>query len=777
MKKAVIFFAFFWGVSALTMSQAPQLPKQVKVGKPEILKPQNGTYKRDDLEREFKPGGKWGTKKMVNEFWVVRSDRNRNPVYADALKTRTLTTMLAFNQPVVICEVKGDMALVYEDNKMEKYPEIPSYAKSIGWVPMEQLLLWDACPTDQRGVQYKALIAINLNKLNGGKIFKGMYYKDPEKNEDPQNLAMDMKFYFIMKESANGQRVLLCENPTVFGNNLYGWVDDNAFSRWNQRACLEPNWNPQYADSHKGQEVGVYADKNLSSGNKVTSWEYGKSNGDKDEWFQYRMSPSQLRFPIIEKVDEQANWLHCTSYADKTGKANFGEELRNTTEQVKKVQQLRGQMNVILAIEATTEMSEIMPAVKKSLAKCRSFSGTGLQIKVGVVLYRGTAQGANGLEIVPLTGYDDPLVLSKLESAKANGRLSAKERNVALSLAIEKATDASNMGFKKDQKNLLLVIGSRGAPESDHTFTDSKLLKKLYDNNIQVMSIQVTKNPSGSWVNFNDQMVDLIKGNVNKQYEGIKDKADFKLRKQGDGYNFNATFKENLLFAQIRYSKELGTPLSAEEVIKYIDNGINGFAEASKKWDNYFEESLGDIQFDPAFLKRYLGEAGFERWKQVKAISAFDGFTRRKDMKDNDYWHYILYLSGDELQKLLADLKPAYEIAAGKMSDDRKPYIDAMRALVKTHLGQSNDKGIDNMDEDQLQELIYGLDVHTKIATRRKLKDIADPRVVTSIEYQKMLSNFKDNYEKLLRSFTDGYTYRTKFGKDWYYWIPIEDLP
>ena len=146
-------------------------------------------------------------------------------------------------------------------------------------------------------------------------------------------------------------------------------------------------------------------------------------------------------------------------------------------------------------------------------------------------------------------------------------------------------------------------------------------------------------------------------------------------------------------------------------------------------------------------------------------------------MKDNEYWHYILYLSGDELQKLLADLKPAYEIAAGKMSDDRKPYIDAMRALVKTHLGQANDKGIDNMDEDQLQELIYGLDVHTKIASRRKLKDIADPRVVTSIEYQKMLSNFKDNYEKLLRSFTDGYTYRTKFGKDWYYWIPIEDLP
>ena len=502
-----IFFSllFFLSYNCPSIAQLPQLPKQVKVGKPEILKPKSGTYKRDDLEKEFQPGSKWGTKKTVPEFWVVRSDRNRNPVYADTLKTRILTTMLAFNQPVVICEVKGDMALVYEDNKMEKYPEIPSYAKPIGWVPMENLLLWDACPTDQRGVRYKAVIAINLNKLNGGKSFKGVYYKDPERNEDPHHLAMGMKFYFIMKESANGQRVLLCENPTVFGNNLYGWVDDNAFTRWNQRVCLEPNWDLQFVESHKGQEVGVYADKNLSSGNKVTSWEYGKSNGDKDQWFQYRMDPSQLRFPIIEKVDEHTNTIHCI-FIDHFGKANFGEE------------------------------------------------------------------------------------------------------NIA-------------------------------------------------------------------------------------------------------------------------------------------------------------------------FLKHNLGEAGFERWKQIEGVLLFDGYVPAKDKEGNDYWHYVALFSGDELQQLLADLKPAYKFAAGKMSDDRKPYIDAMKELVKVHLGQTKNEEIDNMDENLLKNLIYGFDVHTDLGNRKKLKDIANPQAVSDIEYQKMLSNFKDNYEKLLKSFTDGYTYRTKFGKDWYYWIPIEDLP
>ena len=322
---------------------------------------------------------------------------------------------------------------------------------------------------------------------------------------------MDMRFFFILKESRDGKRVLLCENPTVFGNNLYGWVDKDEILQLHHRLFIEPNWNSEYNERHKGKQVAIYADSSMTSGNKIASWEFGKSNGDKDRWFQYRMIPSQLRFPVIDKIDEKENQIHCICFADKS-----------------------------------------------------SFMG-----------------------------------------------------------------------------------------------------------------------------------------------------------------------------------------------------------------------SRSEIQLDPEFLKRYLGIAGYERWKQVKAISAFDGYTRRTDMNGNEYWHYVLFLSGGELQKLLDDLKPAYEVAKKKL-DDRKPYVDAMRDLVKAHLGQANDKGIDsidNLDEDQLRSIIYAIDIHADKDKRLKLKDIADPRVVTSIEYRKLLSNFQQNYEKLMGLYNDGYTYRTKLGKDWYYWIPIEELP
>lgn len=100
-----------------------------------------------------------------------------------------------------------------------------------------------------------------------------------------------------------------------------------------------------------------------------------------------------------------------------------------------------------------------------------------------------------------------------------------------------------------------------------------------------------------------------------------------------------------------------------------------------------------------------------------------------------------------------------------------------MRAIVKAHLGQNDDKGIDLMDADELQELIYGLDVHSEMTNRRKLKDIQDPRIVTPIEFRKLISKFSANYEKLQSIQNDGYSYRVKMGQNYYYWIPIEDLP
>lgn len=757
----------------------PVLPKKVKVGKPAILEHQ--PCKLEELKNVFCAERKWGTKKTASKYWIVYSDRSHNVLYSDANKTRKLEATLAFKQEVVIADVQGDMALVYEDRSLnlDHYPMISQdKAKWLGWVPMDHLLLWNKCPTDRRGVQYKALLSMNLNEMRDDfDKFKGKYYEHPENDNNPKDLHMDMSFYFIMKESDG--RALLANSPTIGERGLFGWVDYSAFSRWNQRACLEPNWSSTFVQNHKGEDVALYFDKDLKV--RATRWEYGKSNGDVESWYEYRMDPAQFRFPILDKVEEGDESIHCTAFSrlsgGKVNYANYDEGNREVTEDVEQIRKMRGRMNLIFVVEATTEMNGIFPAIKESIKKCEGIAGQGLNVKVGAVLYRGAAQGASGIETVALTNYDDPLLNKKLEAKNANGKITDKNRDVALSLALEKAADAEAMGYNKDHNTLLLIVGSRGAPEDDRTFESSQLLDKLLENNVQVMSIQVVRSITGSWVNFNEQMRTLIKKNVQRQYEAIGDKPKFNPTE--GGYNFYSeknSSDESVLFAEYRYSKELGKALSPAEVTSYIDSGINKFAEISEKWADHFEEALGDIEFDPQFLERHLTPEGYQQWKKVKAISALEGYTELKAEDNQKYWKYILYLSGDELKGLTSEMKQVYEIAK-EGSGDRKPYINAMKAIIKSHLGQNDDEKIDKKSVEELQELLYGLNVHNDDREYNyTLEEIQDPRVVSSVEYQTILDDFVKKYERL-DGFRKNYRYKVKVGEDYYYWIPIEELP
>ncbi len=789
MKRVLFVIALFWSLQYMMAQNAPSLPKQATVYKPAVLKPSSGsTYKKTDLERELCSENKWGLKKTVKEkereFWCVYSDRNNNPLYGDVAGTQKLTTSLGFKDAVIIADIKNNMALVYLDPKMGKWPNISEKAKSLGWIPMENLLLWDICPTDERGVQYKALIAIHLNELKG-KVFEGVFYEDPVSTDNPKNLQMDMKFYFRMKESDDGQRTLLSTSPSDQSNGLYGWVDKSSYTNWDQRACLEPNWDNNYATKHENFEVRVYSNENMENSDIVTRWRYGEPNGDKDRTSRYRMAPAQLRFPILGQINEEINLIHCTSFSSKLGNnmANFDSDSRSIIEDVDVVRKMRRQMNIIFVVEATAEMQEVLPAIKESVMKCQNYYGQGLKIQVGVVLYKGVDMGEDGIEIVALSDFDDPLLISMFDSKNAESKLSARERDVSLALAIEKATDPVLMGFNKNQNNLLLVIGNRGASDEDSpVFESDQLQDVLYDNNIQIMSVQLKRQGgNSSWGNYYDQMSELIRINVNRQYASIGDNARFVShsndKKEADGHDFISTKnkEKSVLFAQMRFPLS-GKELTPIEITQYIDDGINMFAVAAQNWNSYFEQSLGKIDFDPAFLKNYLGEDGYKSWEKVQAISAFDGYTKKIDPDGEEYWHYILYLSTQELETLLSKLKGAYEVAK-KQEDNRKPYVEAMREIIKTQLGQQKDKSIDTMSADSLQKLIYGLNVHTDITNLRSLKEIQDQRVVTTVEYKKMLKKFSDNYKKLEDILHENYRYKTDIGKESYYWVPIEDLP
>jgi len=358
----------------------PALPVKVTAKLPSVLNT-NGVVKKNVLDKEFCPGSNWGQTKTVDRFWLVCSDRKDNVVYMDSRKRQRAPKPLGFGERVIIAQIEGDMALVYEDSRMEHFPAIPSYAKSRGWVPMDHLLLWTHSPADSRNRLMMVSLAINLNEVRQDQFEHERLFKNPEGGSS-ERMTMDMNFYYIMKESLDGNRVLLCKQSSFTGNNLYGWVEranPNLFE-WNNRLCIEPNWSPAFVESHMKRKANFYLTDQLLDSEIISSWTFGTSNGDADRFTMYRMRPGMLRFPVLSQPHNNA--IQCITFADRTGNVD-PMVIRETREEI-------GKMNFIFAIEATTEMAQYFPAVKSALNTCKVL-GDG--VRVGLVLYRGAAVG------------------------------------------------------------------------------------------------------------------------------------------------------------------------------------------------------------------------------------------------------------------------------------------------------------------------------------------------------------------------------------------------
>lgn len=771
MKKKLFLTVFAFSCLSQVLAQVPSLPQKLKIGTPEVLKPdREGTYKMSDLEKELNADNKWGTKKMSKTYWVVWSDRDNNTVYSTPEKSNRLDASLNFGDRVTIADIKGDMALVYTENKDGVvWPDISNKAKTIGWVPMDNLVLWQRCPTNEYGIQKKALIAIHVNE----KKFDQKRYRSPENNTIGENLSMDMEFYFIMKE--DGRMALLCRNPTILpqGQNLYGWVDRGNYARWEQRACLEPTWDRDYVAHNMNKEASVYIEPSITSGT-VLKWQYGTANGDTDDpSCDYRMSPELLRFPILEQIKELDKFSHCTVFSDATGKITNADP--GTGIEIDKYRDSKRVMNLIFVVEATPDMKGYLSALKETVQKCERFNRRNFRVRVGLVLYRSNASGNVATEKVPMSNCDDANLLSMLADSKATGHWQGNKRTVALKKAIETASDPMQMGFSNKESNLLILVGNKGDAE-DSNLTDGVMLRRFSYNFIQMMSVQVVTAGTGSAAIYNDQVESLMKENLKNQYAGGQ--YTQKRIRGNIGYSFESMeSKDNVLFSRTLYPAGDGDKWTGVEVSTHVSGGIGKFADTIENWLKLYEEELDKVGagFDSQFLEHYLGADLYSRYKKLKGISAFDGYVRLKDHEEQDMWHYIIYMSSDELAQLLENLKDTYD-AAKNGSDDRTKYRNAVRNLAKNIAGQNDDKEIDKMPINELQKLIYGLNVQTG-ATGRDLEQITDVSRTRGNVYQEIMKEFVNKYQRLDDIYTKKYRYAKKIGENKYFWIPIEDLP
>ena len=742
----------------------------------------------------------------VQKHWIVFSDRSDNVTYTEPNARSATFSKLSLNEEVRIAQIKNGFAQVYtEPQKSIEYPKISQFAECKGWIPMGKLLLWHSCPANNVGVYNKALLCVNLDDMGDG----GKLYGNPNKEGGYQTLNTDMNFYFVMKRE-NGM-ALLSKFHTMEGTSnqvLYGWVGEASYVAWNQRSCLEPNWEEEAVGYFSKNKViaKVYDSKVPKANEKPgTSWnfaEYSKtvsaSSKGKD---RYRMPANTLRFPILDGGN--STLYHCSSFG-ATGTAAgtslnryiSGEDskIRKSKEAVDKLSKI----NIAIVIDGTKSMEAYFPAVKDAILEGVNFFGKNDKVRFGVVIYRDYTDGEEGvLETFPMTAPNNPKLKDFLVSGGNYGVKSSKQDKTnaeALYYGIDSAIDFFK--FNPDESNIMLVVGDCGNDRNDTKVAPETIVKKLADKNIHFMGFQVRSESDDAFTLFSEQLLNIMKNSVQMKYDRMwqrMSEADKKGAKkltvapvlEDDGYTISNNYQNELYIGAYR-NPERKKAMDPKKLTTLMENAIMACSQTVDYQRSLLINSeaggdawgttdavTGQMIFDKEFVRSRLGDK--DQDTDGKLLS-FTGWTKKQDDSGRQFWKPVIFISSDEFNVLMTRLEPVNDAAVAK-ADNREPYINALKALIQSLVPDITDDEMNRKGYKEVMDLIAGLNESSQALKGRTIAEIASPHAVKQQEYMSLVSDFKRKFAGLRRIQSTKYTYVRDFNGTKYYWIPIDDLP
>lgn len=792
-----------------SFAQTLELPKKVEAWMPQSLLSSKVVY--ESTANALISSGNYGQDKNLKpkdkegKYWVVFSDRSNNITYTTPGGSTQFAT-LDFNEELRIAKIQGEYALVYDEPVPNViYPQVSASAKVRGWVKMANLLLWDSCLTDERGIYYKSLLCINADESTAKNY--GIGYTNPDDQSSQMYLTTDMKFYFIMKRTKDGKVLLATQhnmNDGLSSKVLYSWVPSESFVPWNQRSCIEPTWEHEDVEyfADKGIIAKIYDSKSLS-GSEASRVPYTRSNAGYSQ-YQYRMRPEALRFPILDGTDD-TKW-ECSSFTSSKGSINVRQEENPLVVKQKAELNKLKQFNLAIVIDGTKSMDPYFPAVARAIQEgCAFFDKEKYDIKVGVLIYRDYLDGDGGLyEMIPFTKPTDPNLFSFLQTGGKYGiRSSDKDRSYVEALFTGLDTALEKFNFNNSQSNLMLVIGDCGNAENDpQAPTEEQIVKKIVDKNVNLVGFQVRNFDSEAWNLFNRQLLSIMKTSLQQKYDALALGTKVKSKVASDGQVFaNDKVSDALYLGAHKYAAQ-GDEISPAILVDLMKNtmldysslvqhqidlvataDINTLKKTNDGKKTNFSGSSATlaattVEINTDWLRKRLGDA-FD--SSTNQLVGFRGYTSKVDGSGRDFFKTVLFISSEEFDELMTRLKPVDDVAKVTTSDNRKPYIDAVKALLKSMAPGITNAEMDSKGLDEVMNMIEGLNATSSSlensTSRVTLLQIGDEQAVKPAEYRRIVNEFSRKYQNLSRIKDSRYEFIRDFNGAKYYWIPIEDLP
>ena len=822
MKKIVALVLFLSTALCSALYAAPQLPKKCMAFRPKKLGAIILTEKEADA---FVKSGSFGQTDAPGRgqatYWDVYSDRENNTTYASP-GSSTKFSSLKFNERVRIAQIQGNYALVYTEPKVGlQYPLISELAECKGWIPMNHLLLWQSCLANDRGIYNKALLCVNLEAKNlSGDLGAG--YLSPDRTGKPIPLTTDMNFYFIMKQEKD--MALLAIQNRVDGSMsdqvLYCWVPEQSFVPWNQRSCLEPTWEREdveyYAAKHEQVKIFATQREALSQqGHAISFIPFEKRTSTRYDRYLYRMAPEHLRFPILDGTNDRA--YNMSTFSTLGGQAQGTSTPTNEPtidklkeEKLRKMQRI----NLAVVIDGTSSMEPYYPKVKEALKEACDFFSRNYNLRIGVVIYRDYTDGTGLAEVLPMTSAQHNLerVNAFLDSGGTYGiRSSSSDRTQEEALYNGINTALDKLAFRDGESNIMLIVGDCGNDVKDLRFSSRSLIDKLVQKDIHLMGFQVQNKGVAAYNNFNSQLLELMRESLKGKYHKLNEKIRVVARQtqsktsgRTDGYNFEGNIEgDQLYICNHRFTDATvnGGVMSPEVLQSYMVKAISDFANTIQHQLDLIVKSInslpvsgggttskfvgrsstpGMINVDYEFVVKALGGDAklVQSLDQTNSILNFRGYALRRDASGRNYFKPVIFISAEEFQELLKRLAPVAEAARNSQVKDRTPYIEALKALVKSLAPGMTDAQMAALSNGDIMNMIAGLNESAEALKSYSLNDLSDPQAVSPGEYSRIINDFQKKYENLLRiRQSNSYKFVKKFNGAVYYWIPIEDLP
>jgi hypothetical protein len=427
--------------------------------------------------------------------WIIYADKDNVSVYSNK-KYINSDKKVDFGTPFIVLKKNGDLYKVarYEpksiiNNKIEK-----KKAKPYGWIHKNDLLLWDeSLRNEANGFRIKSVLSINNKKVikNSENFFSNdsvILYKEPALLTESDIKLPIGDIVYLYKLNDGNTKALIGSNPIKNADDentkIYGWIDTQILSLWNQRTSFKIN-SPRVRDNNS--QVFDNRQDTISKHSSFLNYSFNntpKKNGI-ENLFALEYSKKDNDF-LINYFDNVSDYSDNRAYNVLGGEILFND-YKNIVENSK-------HLNIAFLIDASPDNVSLLSNLKSviqelnlNLINLDYFN----EITYSALFYNIDKKKSN--ENVLLSHNYNDLI-------KILGKEFPYNKNQSNSL-YESTRELNNMLTPRaEETNLVIIVGNK--LEDRDKINQNSLISDLASINSKIVFFQLKSDNSDNYNDF-----------------------------------------------------------------------------------------------------------------------------------------------------------------------------------------------------------------------------------------------------------------------------------